>query len=131
MESPKTYRGYDEDGNCKIQRTGVDANTQINPADVKAAIENVKAVFAEQMRLIATSLTNISEDADEAVVVQGTSMQGTIEDTATLLTQLTDQVTQGIDQLYDYAVTAHDQLQRNNNIDAYNSCIINGVVRIS
>ena len=130
MVSPVTYRGYDQDGTCIIQRTGVDANTQINPADVKAAIENVKAVFAEQMQNVAKSLTNISEDAEEAVIVQGTNMSKTIEDTATILSQLAEQVTTGIESLYEYAVQAHDSLQENNNATAYNECRVSGVVSI-
>ena len=130
MVSPVTYRGYDKDGTCITQHTGVDANTQINPAEVKAAIDNVKAVFDEQMQAVATSLTKISEDAEEAIIVQGTNMGQTIEDTANVLKELGGQVTAGIDTLYDYAVQAHDKLQENNNNRAYNECRVNGVVSI-
>lgn len=130
MVSPVTYRGFDQEGNCIVQKTGLDANTQINPSEVKAAIENVKNVFAEQMQLIAKSLTNISEDAEDAIIVQGTNMSGTIEDTSTILGQLGTQVTQGIETLYDYAVQAHDTLQETNNARAYNECRVNGVVSI-
>ena len=127
MVSPVTYRGYDQEGKCITQHTGVDANTQINPAEVKAAIENVKTVFAEQMEAIAQSLTNISEDAEEAVIVQGTNMGQTIEDTAMVLKELPNQIIQGIDVLYDYAVQAHDQLQDTNNARAYYECKVSGV----
>ena len=130
-KSPKTYHGYDKDGKCITTQTGLDANTQINPAEVQAAIDNVKSVFEEQMKNVANALTDISTDAEEAVIVQGTSMTGTIEETATLLNGLAGQVTSGIDQLYTYAVEAHDQLQTNNNIDAYNACKVSGVVSIS
>lgn len=130
MVSPVTYRGFNQEGTCIVQRTGTDANTQINPEQVKAAIENVKTVFAEQMQLVAKSLTNISEDADEAVIVQGTNMTENIEQTASILTELSSTLTQGIDGLYDLAVTAHDQLQTNNNNIAYNECRVNGVVSI-
>ena len=130
MVSPVTHRGFDQQGTCIVQRTGVDANTQINPAEVKAAIENVKNVFEEQMQIISQSLTHMSEDAEEAVIVQGTNMSGTIEDTALILSQLGAQVTQGIDTLYDYAVQAHDTLQESNNARAYNECRVSGVVSI-
>ena len=106
------------------------SNTLINPAEVQAAIDNVKSVFEEQLNNVASSLRDISQDADEAIIVQGTSMEGTIEDTATLLTQVSGQVTQGIDALYDYAVQAHDQLQIIENNKAYNNCIVADVVSV-
>ncbi|MBP5679377.1 MAG: hypothetical protein J6X28_06100 [Bacilli bacterium] len=130
MENPKTYKGLDAEGNVKAQCTAVDANTLINPAEVQAAIDNVKSVFEEQLNNVASSLRDISQDADEAIIVQGTSMEGTIEDTATLLTQVSGQVTQGIDALYDYAVQAHDQLQIIENNKAYNNCIVADVVSV-
>lgn len=130
LVSPKTYRGYNDNNEVLITKTAVDANTQLNPAEVKKEIENVKAVFDEQMNGIARALKNISEDAGESIVVEGTKMNGTIEDTAQVLSQLGSQVTQGIDTLYDYSVEAHNKLQENNNNAAYNACRINGVTRI-
>ncbi len=130
MVSPKTYRGYNSENKCISQCTAVDANTLINPAEVKKAIENVKTVFAEQMDNVAKALTNVTEDASEAVIVQGTDMTKTIEDTALVLKNLSTEVTSGIDTLYDYAVQAHDKLQESKNNEAYNACIVNGVTYI-
>lgn len=130
MEYPKTYRGVDSEGKVVTQCTAYDANGYINPAEVQAAIENVKAVFEEQLKSVADSLRDVSTDAKDAIIVQGTDMAGTIEDTATLLTSISSQVTQGIDQLYGYAVQAHDQLQINENNKAYNACIASNVVSV-
>ena len=131
MESPKTYHGYDETGKCVVSATATDANTVLNPADVKAAIDNVKSAFEDQFKAIADALRGVSTDASEAVIVEGTNMKGTIEDTATLLTQVSGQVTQGIDGLYDLAVNAHDEIQAKFNTDAYNACRVTGVVAIN
>lgn len=131
MESPKTYRGYDDQGNAIVTSTAQDANKEINPADVKKNIENVKAVFADEMCKLARGLRNISGDASDAVIVEGTNMKNTIEETAKILEQIAAQVTQGIDALYDEAVAYHDQLQNNLNAQAYNSCRVNGVTRIA
>ena len=61
MIAPKTFRGYNQEGKVVIQKTAVDANTQINPAQVQKAIENVKKVFEEEMQIIAKSLKKVSE----------------------------------------------------------------------
>lgn len=131
MESPKVYRGYNNEGNCLITKTAVDANTQINPADVKAAIDNIKTVFDEQMKMLASALTDVSTNAEEAIIVEGTSMGPAIEEVATVLMSLSEKLTSGFDDLYDKAVTAHDEQQRRNNTEAYNACAISGVTRIA
>ncbi|MBR3210534.1 MAG: hypothetical protein IKF71_01175 [Bacilli bacterium] len=130
MLSPKTYRGYDEEGKVVITKTAKDANSQINPAQVKKAIENVKKVFEDEMQVIAKSLTKISEDAEEAIIVQGTDMGGTLLDTSKIISEMGTKMTEGIDSLYDYAVQMHDKLQKDNNTAAYNACCISGVASI-
>jgi len=131
MSSPRTYRGYGSNNELIVSKTGADANNQINPAEVKKEIDNVKAVFDEQMKGIAKSLRDISQDSAEAIIVEGTKMDGTIEETAQVLSQLGAQVTQGIDELHTYAIKAHDALQDNNNAEAYNACArTNGVARV-
>lgn len=131
MESPKVYRGYNKEGTCVVSKTAVDANTLLNPAEVQAAIENVKDVFSAQMKAVAQALKDISNDAEEAVIVQGTNMGGTIDDVCSLLLTLSDKITSGIESLYDTAVKVHDELQRNENNKAYNACAVSGVVSIS
>lgn len=132
MESPKTYYGFDETGGCVSTAPAKDANNDINPSEVQAAINNLKNVFSEQLTDVARELRAISQDADEAIIVQGTSMAQSIEDAATLLTQLPTQVTAGIDDLYGYAVEAHDHLQTGYNNKAYAEAASHpGVVRVS
>lgn len=130
LESPRTYRGYNSNNEVVITKQAANANNEINPTEVKQAIENVKAVFDEQMNGVARALRNISQDADEAIVVEGTKMNDTIEETANLLTQIGPQITQGIDALYGLSVEAHNKIQQNFNNQAYNACRVNGVVDI-
>ena len=129
LESPRTYRGYNSNNEVVITKQAANANGDLNPAEVKQAIENVKAVFEEQMNGVARALRNISQDADEAIV-EGTKMNDTIEDTAQVLTQIGPQITQGIDTLYELSVDAHNKIQQNYNNMAYNACRVNGVVDI-
>ena len=131
MESPKVYYGYDEKGQNVSYAKAVDATELINPADVQTAIDNVKTTFDEQFKSIADALmTMVKPDIEEAVIVQGCNMGGTIEDTATLLTQVSGEVTAGIEGLYDLAVQAHDNLQIEANKAAYNACWTNGAVTV-
>ena len=130
LESPRTYRGYNSNNEVVITKQAANANGEINPTEVKQAIENVKAVFDEQMNGVARALRNISQDADEAIVIEGTKMNDTIEETAQVLTQIGPQITQGIDTLYDLSVEAHNKIQQNFNNQAYNACRVTGVVDI-
>ena len=129
MISPETHRGYNDENKCIVTKVAVDANTQINPEEVKAAIENVKAVFEEQLGNIVTALTGLNVDAQDAIIVQGTDMTKNIEEAASFIEQFAGSIAD-IDQIYEYAVEAHDLLQKSNNNDAFNLCIIDGVVRI-
>ena len=132
METPRTYRGYDSEGTCVVKCTAQDANQWINPEEVQRAIENVEQVFTEQMREVGTALQNIIYDAEESVIVQGTNMGETIEETARAINTLPSQAMEGISTLYEYSMQAHDNLHKQENIYAYKKAVsANGVVRVS
>ena len=132
METPRTYRGYDSDGKCVIQCSAQDANQWLNPAEVQKAINNVEDVFKEQMRAVGTALQDIVYDAEQSIIVQGTNMGETIEETARAINTLPSQAMQGISGLYEYSVQAHDNLQKQANNYAYNQAAsASGVVRVS
>lgn len=132
METPRTYRGYNNEGTCVAKCSAQDANKWINPAEVQQAINNVEQIFTEQMRTVGNALQNIEYDAEEAIIVQGTNMGKTIEDTVRAINMLPGQAMQGISELYEYSVQAHDNLQQQANNYAYNQAAsANGVVRVS
>ena len=132
METPRTYRGYDSEGKCVSQCSAQDANQWINPAEVQSAINNVEQVFTEQMRAVGNALQNIEYDAEESIIVQGTNMGSTIDETARAINTLPSQAMQGISTLYEYSVQAHDNLQKQANNYAYNqAATASGVVRVS
>ena len=121
MKTPKTYIGYDSQGNRVGSCTAVDANEYINPSEVQAAIDNVEIVATEQMGLIVSALNSITDDASEAVIVQGTKMTSTIEEVVEALGKIPESITDSISSLYTEAVSVHDQLQTTANDNAYNS----------
>ena len=129
MVTPKTWRGYDEENKLVVSCVARDANLDINPSEVKSAVAELKATFEEQFGRIASALRNVS--TTDALIVQGTSMDGAIEDTANLILQLPSQLTSGFDDLYDLSIGVHDNLQSQYNTEAYNSCCVEGVTRIA
>lgn len=132
MLTPKTYKGYDSDGKCVIEYTAVDANDYINPAEVQAGIDKVKAAFTEQMKEVGDKLRAITADASEAIIVQGTKMDEVIEDTADALDKVPAQIYDSISGLYTEAEAAHDKIQTAANEEARNAAAsYTGVVRVS
>ena len=103
----------------------------INPDEVKQAIDNLEAVLKEQFKGISDALRGIEQDANEAVIVQGTKMSGTIEETCNALDAIPSSVMSQIGDLYNESVQVHDQLQVEFNEKAKNAAWGNNVVRVS
>ena len=132
MESPRTYYGYNDEGKCVARCTATDANTFIDPAEVKAALDNLQNVFSEEMSRISTSIRDVSSDAKEAVIVQGTNMSSTVEKTADAIAVIPSEISGSLDGLYASAVSAHDALQQQCNEEAKAAVSrSSGVVRVS
>lgn len=121
MVAPATYYGYDENQNCIVTGSAEDATQYINPEEVQDAIENLQQVVEEQMNKIVTKLTNISDDAGQAVIIQGAKMTGTLEDAAAQIKQLPAQMFGDIDSLKAAADNARDVIQQSNNDAMYNT----------
>ena len=129
--SPKSYRGYDSEGKCVSSATASDATGYIDPAAVATAVEKVKSVAAEEMDSIATALGKLTEDANDAIIVQGTDMGATIEDIVSGIKTIPGQIGDSIADLKTLAQQAHDDLQNQFNEAAYNACWCNGAVSVS
>ncbi len=121
MIEPATYYGYDDQQNVIVHGTAEDASNYINPEEVQKAVENLMKVFEEQMNKIATNLTKIGEDASQAIIVQGASMDATVEDAAASIRQLPDGILGDIESLKDVAITVRNQIQQAKNDELYNA----------
>jgi hypothetical protein len=130
MVSPRTFYGYDESSNCIASCPAQDATYMIDPSEVKAALDNLSFVLTEELNRIASALQDVQ--VEDAIVVQGTNMSGMIDDTATAISQIPNQIINSLSSIYDYSVYAHDSLQNGYNQDAYDTVRgKSGVVRIS
>ena len=110
MATPRVFYGYDQKGNCIVTSRALDATTVLNPVEVKAAIENLENVFTEEMKRLASALHDVTQDANEAIIVQGTKMSATIDDTANAIIQIPSQVMESFVELYDYSIKACEAL---------------------
>ena len=111
MVSPATYTGFDKDNNQIGSQTAQDANSYIDPAKVQAAIDKVNKTVQEQMKNISSALKGIVNDANDAVVVQGTKMGPTIETLCGTIDSIPGSISGNIGQMYQAAVNAHDKIQ--------------------
>ena len=110
---PVTYTAYDKDGKEVGKYVAQNADNYINPAEVKAAIENLKTEVQTQMNTIAVNLNSLALDATNAVIVQGTKMDTQINDLAiSIKNDVPKLALEGIDNIYDAAVTVHDKIQK-------------------
>ena len=129
--SPKSYRGYDAEGKCVSSATAQSAKTYIDPAAVAAAVDKVRSVATEEMDNITTALGKLTEDASDAVIVQGTKMTATFEEVITGIKTIPGQIGDSLEELKTIAQQAHDDLQNQFNEAARNACWTNGAVRVS
>ena len=131
MIAPKTYRGYNEDGEQIASATAEDANNYLNPDEVKAAVEQVKEAIKDGISSITKALNNLTTDAEEALIVQGTSMAGPIEEVCTGIKGLPDDIGESMDGIYTQSVKVHDDFQKELNSAAKKSVqSVSGVVKV-
>ena len=121
MTEPKTFHGLNSEGQEIASCTARSATEYLDPNEVKQAIDNLVSVFEEEMNNIANALRDTTTDANEAIIVQGTKMTGTIEDTADSIAQIPAQVIDSFNELYEISVQRANELQEELNNAAYNS----------
>ena len=129
--SPKSYTGYDAEGKCVSSATAQSAKTYIDPEAVAAAVDKVRTVATEEMDNITTSLGKLTEDANDAVIVQGTKMTATFEEVITGIKTIPGQIGDSLEELKTIAQQSHDELQNQLNENAKNACYTNGAVTVS
>ena len=132
MVEPKTYKGYDEDGQQICYCTAIDAKTFINPEDVQTALDNVEKALSEEMQTLSTNLSAVTDTAEKAIIAEGTNMAGAITEVSEALPGVTAMVMGSINTMYDTAVDVHDKFQEELNDQAKSNVSgYTGVVRVS
>lgn len=134
---PQTYTGYDEDNNVIITREAENAENYINPQEVHAAIENIKTVVDTGLKQIASSIEKV-ECGKETLVVADKTMQPIVEELAAQIAgqdrseiaPLAIQMESALEEIYERACDAHDDIQQQLNSQAESACWIASVTRV-
>lgn len=134
---PQTYTGYDEDNNVIIAREAEKAENYINPQEVHAAIENIKTVVDTGLKQIASSIEKV-ECGKETLVVADKTMQPIVEELAAQIAgqdrseiaPLAIQMESALEEIYERACDAHDDIQQQLNSQAESACWVASVTRV-
>lgn len=130
MVQVKTFKGYNQQGEVLSTVTAENANNYINPDEVKAAIDNVETVAKNGFENVKKALRNVEPDASEAIVVQGTKMTETIEETGNSLDSFPGLFKESISVLHTESIKVHDQIQTEFNNQARESAKVADVVNV-
>ncbi len=132
MKSPSCYRGYGEEGQLITIKYAEDATTYLNPASVNAKVNNVSTVMEEQITIIQNALRDLLDDANQAIIVNNTSMAPQIEELSEALETFKSTPATALETVYADSITVHDNIQDQLNQRARDSVAgTQGVVRIS
>ena len=134
---PQTYTGYDEDNNVIITRKAENAENYINPKEVLAAIENIMSVVDTGLKQIASSIEKV-ECGKETLVVADKTMQPIVEELAAQIAgqdrseiaPLAILMESALEEIYERACDAHDDIQQQLNSQAESACWIASVTRV-
>lgn len=129
--SPMTYHGYDKDGKCVSSATASNATDYIDPAEIAKAVDNVQNVAADETDNIANAMSQLTDDANDAIIVQGTKMTATFEEVITGIKTIPGQIGDSLSEIKSIAQQKHDELQNEFNDAARNACYCNGAVSVS
>jgi len=121
LKGPITYTGYDSEGKAVATCTAVDANTLLDPQEVKTAIDAVVKAFNETLTNSMNGLRDLTADTDEAIVVKGTKLTDTVNQTADEIGKIPEQVESSFEELYQASIEAHDYIQTEINKQAHDA----------
>ena len=130
MVEVKTYKGYDDEGKCICTKTAKDANNDLNPEEVKAALDNLNDVMADASKTLKKSIEGLIPAADEALLIKGSGYKKKINDVLDDADVGIAYLNTNYDGLYEKAVVFHDKKQREYNNEAKSACWKSGVVRV-
>ena len=115
METPKTYKGYDADDKYVGELTATNIKKEVlDPDEIKRAVDNVRRVAYEQINEIRTALYDVANDAELAMVINGTNMGPFISGIADELIGQHENIANllGGKDAYNHALKTHDRYQR-------------------
>lgn len=116
--SIETWAGYDEEGKEIKRLRAADANNDIDPEEIKAAIEKVKSVCDEEMKVISDKIAGLTDNALAAMKVEGMTLQEFITSITEVVDGFGSEIAGILEPLISDAQAEHDRLQTQYNGEA-------------
>ena len=117
----ETWAGYDEEGKEIKRFRAADANADINPEEIQAAIENVKTACDEQMEGMTDKLNGLTDNALQALKVEGMTLSEFITTIGDVINTFGAEIAKILEPLIEQAQVEHDRLQEQYNTEAKQS----------
>lgn len=114
----ETWAGYNEEGEEVKRYKAADATKDIDPAEIKAAIENVKDKCDEEFKSISNKLDGLTDGALNALRIEGATLQDYIDQISEIVNQFGSEIADKLEPLVEKAQNEHDRLQKQYNNDA-------------
>ena len=120
---PKRYIGYNKEHQV-VYRTSLaaDANNSINPNTIEAKIKEVYGTRDYYVELIQKALRDLVDDAEQAVIVNGTTLGPKIEEFIKALDRFKKAEKLSLTTLKYKAKVKHDTIQIQNNQSKKQEC---------
>ncbi len=112
---------YDEEGNEIKRYRAADANEDINPDEIKAAIEKVQKNCDDEMDGMTDSLNGLTDNALQALKVEGMTLSNFITSIGDVIDNFGSEIAGILKPLIDQAIAEHNSLQDQYNLAAKNS----------
>ena len=116
----ETWAGYNDEGEEIKRFKAADATNDIDPEEVKTAIENVKQRCDEEFKSISDKLTGLTDGALNALRIEGATLQEYIDQIGEIVNQFGTEIADKLEPLIEKAQEEHDRLQEGYNEDAKN-----------
>ena len=117
----ETWAGYDSEGTEIKRIKAADANNDIDPEQIKAAIENVKSACDKEMSVVTDKLSGLTDNALQALRIEGMTLQEYITAISDVINSFGTEIAGVLEPLVGEAQAEHDRLQEQYNSDAESS----------
>jgi hypothetical protein len=117
----RTYTGYDENGNVVTSQTAGNADDLLSPTQVGNAVASAQHTIREQIQNLVNRLSEISADAELALVVNTLRVNSAIDDFIDAIETLPTPLCNNLDSITEQATNANATLQDGLNNNAYNA----------
>ena len=114
----ETWAGYNDEGEEIKRFKAADATNDIDPEEIKTAIENVKQQCDDEFKSISSKLTGLTDGALNALRIEGATLQEYIDQISEIVNQFGADIADKLEPLIEKAQEEHDRLQTEYNKDA-------------